>query len=138
MKLHFPWNDLTPIFEEIDTASTARELYGRATDRGLWIVGDRGVYVMPNTTDGIHHKGSDKTIAVYATECDPTKLDFDIWWAVKQQTFGGDDGVDYLHIDELRGMAQNPPKPGMIPLNLVVEFTPQQMALGVEWGPPVP
>jgi hypothetical protein len=45
---------------------------GEITGKGLWLVGDQGVYLMPNTD------GKTRTIA-YARECDPTKLEFDEW-----------------------------------------------------------
>lgn len=135
MKLHFPWAALAPLFEELDTATTIRELYGRTTEKGLWIIGDQGIYVMANTTNGVHHKSSEKPLVVYATECDPTKLDFDTWWSVKQASFGGDDGIDYLHIDELRAMAQKPPRPRMVPSNLVIDFSSAAMILSLQWRP---
>lgn len=50
----------------------------------LWLVGDEGVYFM----------GADSTEEIiYAEECNPERLPFDEWWAVKQATWGGDDGV---------------------------------------------
>lgn len=136
MNLHFPWKNLAPLFEEIDTATTARELYGAVTGKGFFIVGDDGVYLMANTTDGIHHSAKDKPLVVYARECDPTKLDFDTWWAAKQASWGGDDGVEYLEAEDIRAMGKNPPEPGMIPADLVIEFTGDQMAIGVEWIKP--
>ncbi|MBX4962664.1 DUF3085 domain-containing protein [Rhizobium binae] len=64
-----------------------------ATDNrkpGLWLVGDHGVYLLSN---GKLAEGA-KPLVAYAEECDPHKNDD--WFEVKRQTFGGDDGVDFL------------------------------------------
>src|SRR3984885_946579 len=74
MKLHFPWADVSKALDEVRSATGIRPLYGTDTGPGLWLVGDQGVYLMPNTT------GTKRTI-VYARECDPTKLDFETWRA---------------------------------------------------------
>lgn len=72
-----------------------RPTYGQKepAPRGFWLVGDHGVYLMHNGNAEI----SKETPAVlcYATECDP-RGDFDSWWDVKQATWGGDDGCEYL------------------------------------------
>ena len=47
MKLHFPWNEIEKLIEEVDTATIARTLYEEETGKGLWLVGDQGVYLMP-------------------------------------------------------------------------------------------
>src|SRR5262245_55604034 len=113
MKLHFPWNEIEMALQEVRTAATARPLYGKDTGKGLWLVGDEGVYFMPNTTDGIHHKcrsKSDPLLVVYARECDPNKLAFDTWWANKRASFGGDDGVEFLELADIEKFAAGKPK----------------------------
>lgn len=105
MKLTFSWEALQKAFEEIDTANNARTLYGSVTGKGLWLVGDDGVYLMPNTTDGVHHRGDAPRVIIYAEECNPKTMPFDDWWAAKQATFGGDDGVEFLDATELRQLA---------------------------------
>lgn len=123
MKLHFPWNEIEKAMEEVRTASAPRPLYGEETGKGLWLVGDHGVYFMPNTTDGIHHKArqkDEKMLAVYAKECDPNKLDFDTWWNNKGASFGGDDGVEFFALAEIEKFGTEKPK------YLVAEFTPEQ------------
>ena len=57
---------------------------------------------MPNTTAG-------KRIVVYARECDPTKLEFDAWWAAKRATFGDDDGIEFIPIEDIECLRQNRP-----------------------------
>jgi len=73
------------------------------------------------TTDGKHHKNKQPRVVIYATECNPKKLPFETWWANKQATFGGDDGVDFIDAAELRAIAaelRTPPK------YLVIAFFP--------------
>jgi hypothetical protein len=89
MKLHFPWSEVEKAMAEARNATSIRTLYGQKTGPGLWLVGDHGVYLMPNTAD------EQRTIA-YARECDPARLDFDRWWAVKQASFGGDDSIEFI------------------------------------------
>jgi hypothetical protein len=133
MKLHFPWNQIEKALEEVRTAATARTLYETETGKGLWLVGDEGVYLMPNTTDGVHHRKlteKDRRLVVYAKECDPTKLDFDTWWENKRASFGGDDGVEFFELAEIERLASTAPKGA--PKYLVAEISPQQIALSVE------
>lgn len=136
MKLHFPWDGVEKILEEVRTANTAKPSYTGKTDKGLWLVGDEGVYLMPNTTDGIHHKNrqdNDPLVVVYAQECDPTKLDFDTWWENKRASFGGDDGVEFFDPASIEKLATNPSKPNAKPQYLIAEITPQSIALSVGW-----
>jgi hypothetical protein len=129
MKLHFPWNEIEKALHELRTATTVKPLYGDNTGKGLWLVGDEGVYFMPNTTDGIHHKTrtkGDKLLAVYARECDPTKLAFDTWWVNKRASFGGDDGVEFFRLADIEQFAHAKPK------CLIVEFTPTQIILSAD------
>ncbi|WP_429817342.1 DUF3085 domain-containing protein [Ensifer sp. B1-9] len=65
---------------------------------GLWLVGDRGVYLMSNgkLPDGA------RPLVVYAEECDPRTTDD--WFDVKRRTFGGDDGVDFIDAEQLEAM----------------------------------
>ena len=129
MKLHFPWDEIEKALQEVRTATTVRPLYGNDTGKGLWLVGDEGVYFMPNTTDGIHHKSRNKgdvLLAVYAKECNPTKLDFDTWWANKRATFGGDDGVEFFKLANVEKFAVGNPK------YLVAAFTPTRITLSAD------
>lgn len=131
MKLHFPWNDIQKLIEEIDTASTGQPLYGEVTGKGFWLVGDQGVYLMPNTTDGIYHKnlGKDDTrLVVYARECNPDTMAFDDWWDNKRASFGGDDGVEFLNAQDIISMAS---QGNEIPDSLAIEFMPNKFSLSI-------
>lgn len=119
MKLHFPWDDIEKLLTEIITAKTARPLYGEVTGKGLWLVGDQGVYLMANTTDGEINskpKQDGKHFVVYAEECDPTRMPFEDWWFNKQISFGGDDGVEFFALDDIVAFRRDDPT------HLVVEF----------------
>jgi hypothetical protein len=136
MKLHFPWPAIERCLQAIRTARTAKPLYGRHTGKGLWLVGDHGVYVMPNTTDGVCNaprENSDRSLLVYARECDPTKLDFDAWWENKRASFGGDDGVEFLDAEAIAQLATHPPEPRATPEWLVIEMAPAEISLGIAW-----
>lgn len=131
MKLHFPWNEIEKLIEEVNTATTAKSLYEEVTGKGLWLVGDQGVYLMPNTTDGIHYSKlgkDDRRLVVYARECNPDRMEFDDWWENKRASFGGDDGVEFLNLQEITEMAT---RSGQTPDSLAIEFTPSQIVISV-------
>jgi hypothetical protein len=126
--LHFPWPKLSAALDELRAASRVRQLYGRKTGKGLWLVGDQGVYLMPNTT-------VKKRTTVYARECDPTKLEFDAWWAAKRATFGGDDGIEFIPIEDIERLApDSPKKPGIVPQHLAIAMTPERLVLSLVWN----
>lgn len=136
MKLHFPWTGIEQSLEEIKTATAAKPLYGQETGKGLWLVGDQGVYLMPNTTDGKHNrdrKENETLLVVYARECDPTALDFDAWWENKRSSFGADDGVDFLDLKTIEDLTSQPPKPSARPEYLVIDISLEQFSVGVVW-----
>ncbi|WP_409562700.1 DUF3085 domain-containing protein [Hyphomicrobium sp. MC8b] len=136
MDLHFNWTALQRAFEELDTAQTARPLYDRDTGKGLWLVGDHGVYLMPNTVDGCHHASAGGRVVVYADECNPSALDFDTWWTNKRASFGGDDGCEFIDIAPIRALAANPPKPRFAVAHLIIALSPADLALSLAWHPP--
>jgi hypothetical protein len=119
MELTFSWRELQKAFEELDTAQTAKQLYGTDTGKGLWLVGDDGVYLMPNSADGKHHKNNQPPVVIYATECNPKTLPHETWSANKQHTFGGDDSVEYIDAENLRALAEQLRTP---PHYLVLSF----------------
>jgi hypothetical protein len=98
MRLHFPWAKIDKALTEVRTSTNFRTLCGAVTGSGLWLAGDEGVYLMPNTTSKAHN-------IVYARECDPTKLDFETCWANKRRGFGGDDGVDFVALENVDSVA---------------------------------
>jgi hypothetical protein len=124
MKLHFPWPEGAKILNEVRAATIVNPLYGTETGKGLWLVGDHGVYLMPNT------QGETRTIA-YAKECHPERLDFDEWWSVKQATFGRDDGVEFISIEEVDRISAAPP--ALEPVSLCVNFTTTRMTISMQW-----
>ncbi|WP_414462442.1 DUF3085 domain-containing protein [Hyphomicrobium sp. DY-1] len=129
MKLHFPWSDIEKLLTEVITATTARPLYGEKTGKGLWLVGDQGVYLMANTTDGevnSKRREGDKHVVVYAAECDPTKLPFEEWWNNKRASFGGDDGVEFFPLADIVAYRKNDPT------HLVIEFQGNNIAIFTE------
>jgi len=96
MDLHFSWTEVEKLLDEVRAAQTASTLYDQKTGKGLWMVGDHGVYLMANTKDGPREKArkkDDKAFVVYAKECNPDTMAFDDWWANKRASFGGDDCV---------------------------------------------
>jgi hypothetical protein len=125
MKLHFSWPEVAKALDEIRAAKIVRPLYGKITGKGLWLVGDEGVYLMPNTA------GNARTI-VYAKECNPTKSED--WWEVKRATFGGDDGVEFISIEEIDRLVAIPPRPRTRPKRLSIGMTPERFVLSVVWN----
>ena len=125
MKLHFPWPEVAKALDEVRAATVVNPLYEQVTGKGLWLVGDDGVYLMPNT------QCEGKPNVVYARECDPTKLEFDEWWGVKQDTFGGDDGVEFISIEEIERISAG--QPGARPTSLCINFTPKRMTISMQW-----
>jgi len=67
-----------------------RPQWDQETGAGFWLVGDQGVYLMHNGEE----RGTPNHI--YARECNPDTMAFDVWWHAKENTFGGDDGVEFI------------------------------------------
>jgi len=126
-KLTFPWAEVSAAIAEAKTAPTCSPLYGDDTGRGLWLVGDHGVYLMSNAA-------IDKPTVVYANECDPTKPPFEAWWEAKLATFGADDGVEFIGIEEIDALADSPPRAGALPRLLIVRFMPGSFTLSLLWA----
>jgi hypothetical protein len=106
------------------------------TGKGLWLVGDQGVYLMPNTTDGpraASRKPGDGNFVVYARECDPTKLEFDTWWANKRASFGGDDGVEFIAMADIEQLIAGRSPAGAVADHLFIDITASQFSIGVAW-----
>jgi hypothetical protein len=110
MKLHFPITEIKKGVEELKTAKTKPKRFDWEvmetieSELGFMLVGDQGVYLMPITKDGKHNsnrKDDEGLLVTYAKECDPTKLEFDEWWENKRNSFGGDDGADFIGLNEL-------------------------------------
>ena len=128
MRLHFPWAKVAKALAEVRTGTDVRTLYGAVTGPGLWLVGDEGVYLMPNT------KAKARTI-VYARECDPTKLDFETWWANKRRGFGGGDGIEFIDIKDIDRIAAAFVKDNhkKLPLRLFyIDISEENFTIGVQ------
>lgn len=66
----------------------------------LWLVADRGIYLMSNGAPGLLQEGSKQHYVVaYARECDPDKMPD--WYLVKERIMGGDDTVIALPLEML-------------------------------------
>ena len=134
MDLHFSWSEVDKLLDEVRAAKTANILYDEVTGKGLWLVGDHGVYLMANTKDGPREKAKkkdDKAFVVYAKECNPDTTED--WWDAKRATFGGDDGVDFISLAEMENLISKPPQPNAKPYDLIIGFTPGKFSLGVRW-----
>jgi Protein of unknown function (DUF3085) len=138
MRLTFPISGVLEALDELRSATACRTLYDAQTGKGLWLVGDQGVYLMPNTTDGpraARRKPGDSNFVVYARECDPTKLEFDTWWANKRASFGGDDGVEFIAMADIQDITAQLAGPGMLADHLFIDITTQSFSMGVGWKP---
>lgn len=120
MKLHFPWPAVEQALDILRTAGTVRTLYDQDTDKGFWLVGDQGVYLMPNTAS--------TQPVIYARECDPVKLDFDVWWHNKNASFGADDGIEFVPMEAIENLASTLPEK---PLFLVIDLAPDNIGLNL-------
>jgi len=68
---------------------------GEGERRGLWLVGDSGVYIMSNG------KLAERVrpLVVYSEECHPVgNAD---WFDYKRRHFGGDDGIEFIDSEQL-------------------------------------
>ena len=79
-----------------ESATEHRLLYGDpGTEKpGLWLVADHGVYLMSNQ---VLPEGQLPTV-LYAKGADPNIYDFDDWWALRDDVFDGDDGVEFFDL----------------------------------------
>lgn len=120
MRLTFPLAQLRDLLASAEAAwpQGIRERYDSIDPAGFWLVGDHGVYLMPNAmlAEG------EKPAVVYAEECNPDTMDFDDWWEAKRASFGGDDGVEFLDANVIRkAVADESP--------LLVDFSPDEMRI---------
>ena len=105
MILRFPKNEVQKLLDHSLSKHNYKCLYGN-TDTcapGLFLVGDQGICLMSNgipmlLANGASGKPSSElpAMVVYARECNPSNIPFDQWWSVKCNSFGGDDGIEFL------------------------------------------
>ncbi len=112
MSLSFPISAIRAVIARGETDAEANGGFrnphyglepGKDEKRGLWLVGDQGIYVMSN---GRLHPDA-RPLVVYAEECDPGK-DGD-WFHTKRRIYGGDDGVDFIDADSLEALMSASP-----------------------------
>lgn len=97
--LEFKLKDVLPLCDHAEAASSWGMGYDDTTSPrpALFLVGDRGVYLMSNGVPGLPHaNGGDRQHVVYAKGLDPER-DED-WYDAKRVTWGGDDGAETLDI----------------------------------------
>jgi hypothetical protein len=129
MDLNFNIDALRKLVEEWDEriklgSKPPRTLYEEVTGPGFWLVGDSGVYIMPNW-----QLGDEMPPVVYADECNPETLAFDTWWAIKRATFGGDDGCDFIELESIRTAVREAVRHGRD--TLAIALTPETMEIKI-------
>jgi hypothetical protein len=125
MRLHFDAAHVRRLLEASKKCENPRSLYGKEVGKGLFLVGDEGVYLMSNCQFFEHPKkpGKEESADVcYAEEVNPDKLDFDTWWANKRASFGGDDGGEFFSVEDIEACLTDDE-------HLVMDVTPAQIAL---------
>ena len=68
---------------------------GEGEKRGLWLVGDEGIYLMSN---GKLAEGK-RPLVVYSDECHP--MGNADWHDYKRRHFGGDVGIEFIDAEDL-------------------------------------
>lgn len=63
---------------------------------GLWLVADRGVYLMSPGKPGLNARNGEGSLVSYAVECNPSD---DHCYDSKTSIMGGDDGVDKIGLE---------------------------------------
>ena len=98
MRMTFDAVKVRALLEHSKASATHWEPYDVPTGEGLMLVGDQGVYLMSSGLPLLPPpaRGERRTNVVYANECNPETMDFDAWWDVKREGFGGDDAIEYL------------------------------------------
>ncbi|MBW4599683.1 MAG: DUF3085 domain-containing protein [Calothrix sp. FI2-JRJ7] len=117
MLLHFLKRDVQKLLEHTKNAESHVPIYGdESTQRpGLLIVGNEGIYLVSNGIPGLFKNGAfeqatpdNPAFVVYATECNPLTLPFEEWRRVKEESFGPDDGIDFLETDFIEAALKRP------------------------------
>ena len=135
MKLTFKRDEVKKLVEHTKNAEEHMSL-GKVPETkraGLLLVGDKGVYLMSNAKDHLRRDESDpedkRSFVAYANECNPDKMDLDDWRYAKGASFGGDDGADFIPIEDIeRGLKNSKKKDGA----LTLDVTPQSIGV-MEW-----
>ncbi|RWI16523.1 DUF3085 domain-containing protein [Mesorhizobium sp.] len=94
---------------------------GEGERPGLWLVGDKGVYIMSN---GKLAEGS-RALVVYSEQCHPNS-DIDLW-DYKRRHFGGDDGIEFIEAERVIPLFDR----NMRATHLNVELTDTEIGLSL-------
>lgn len=128
MKLHFNRNKVAEVIAAVENGSGHVEPYTgepwgtpERNRPGIMLVGDQGVYIIGN--EDREQSPSESGLVAYAKGCDPKK-DAD-WWERKNASFGGDDGAEFLSLEEAKRLLLGKARP-------FVEISPEQVAWGSE------
>jgi len=122
-KLQFCAKEAVKLVEHSHQSEKHGKTFAGETGPGLFLVGDSGCYLMSTGQPGLKpDTGDSPNKVVYAEGCDPDKNQ-DTWWDLKQATFGGDDGVEFLPVSQddlkaLKGCAR-----------IDIEFIGEQMSI---------
>lgn len=117
MRLHFLKRDVQKLLEHTKQSSEHVSIYGdESTERpGLLIIGNEGVYLISNGKPGLFQDGAlglatpdNAAFVVYARECNPNTLHEEEWRRVKDESFGSDDGIDFLGVDFIEAALLRP------------------------------
>jgi hypothetical protein len=128
MRLCFNLRKVKTLLQHAAAAPASKALYDEPTGPGLWLVGDNGIYLMSNGSPPLLHPHQDaRHVVAYARECDPTRMDFDDWRAVKNASFGGDDGVEFLPLPDLQSAVAGSEGAGVSVVML--DVTPQAISV---------
>lgn len=135
MKLHFEWSGIERLLQEIRTARTVKNLNGEETGKGFWLVGDVGVYLMANTTDGVHNRKMglcDEHFVVYADECNPDEMNPDDWDTSKRASLGDKDSIHFIDTIEIEELAIAGISGGT-PTSLCIDFGGEEPVISILW-----
>jgi hypothetical protein len=99
-KVHFDKSMVIRLIEHAKLAPKHQAPFGSKDPAvpALILVGDDGIYLLSN---GQYPGEKPPYLAAYARECNPKTMDFDTWWAAKQEIFGGDDGAEHVPLADV-------------------------------------
>lgn len=124
MKLRFPKEGVLRLIEHTQKHPKMLSIYGKEPESRphLILVGDDGVYLGSGSEERL--PGEDTYhFVVYAEEINPNTVEFDLWWERKRASFGGDDGIEPVYVDDiLRALG---------PKYLTMNLTPGQIHDGI-------
>lgn len=93
---------------------------------GLNLVGDQGVYLLANRKQ--KEAPAESGLIAYARGCNPDIDEFDDWWNNKRASFGGDDGAEFIPVEDIQQWLERNAKVDN-EVFLVIDLTPDQLSL---------